>query len=158
MTAHKALAVRPRIFASFNLKAYAGSVHRWRRLLSIDSLTEQEQFSLVVLLKALITADGQVSQAENIEISHVARRLDPGLFRRAETIVFTGRSGLKSFLRTVTRQYARDCIYDILLEVAQADGIQAEESQILDDVADAWDIVVVTGHGSGGSDGSVDAD
>jgi hypothetical protein len=112
----------------------------------IDSLTEQEQFSLVVLLKALITADGVVSPAENIEISHIARKLDPHLFKRAEHIAFNGREGIQSFLKTVSRQYARDVIYEILLQVAKADGIQDAETRILDDVVEAWDVVVVGGH------------
>jgi len=116
--------------------------------MSLESLTEQEQFSLIVLLKALITSDGNVSAAENIEVSHIARRVDPSLFKRAETVVFNGIEGLKSFLGTVERQYARDCIYDELLSVAKSDGIQKQESRILDVVAETWDIVVVGSHES----------
>jgi uncharacterized tellurite resistance protein B-like protein len=114
----------------------------------VESLDEQEQLSLVVLLKAIVTADGTVSPEEGVELSMVARQLDPQVFQRADAILFNGREGLRSFLRTVTRQDARDIIYDTMLHVAKADGIDLDEAAILDDVVEAWDIVVLENHRS----------
>ena len=114
--------------------------------MSIESLAEHEQLSLAVLIKALVTADGQVSQEEAIELSLVARSLEPEIFMRAESIVLSDQESFLDFLETVGRQEARDIMYDTLLQLAKADGIQVQETAFLDAVAEAWNIVVVEGH------------
>jgi hypothetical protein len=113
---------------------------------SIESLAEHEQLSLAVLIKVLVTSDGQVTQEEAVELSLVARLLDPEIFSRAESILLSDRESFLDFLETVGRQEARDIIYDTLLQLAKADGIQVQETAFLDDVAEAWNIVVVEGH------------
>ena len=119
--------------------------------MGVDGLSEREQLSLVVLLKALITSDGSVSTAENMEVSLLAGRLDSELFRRAESIKLRTPQERLTFLNTVARQYARDVIYDVLCDVARADGIQPQETVFLDELSNAWDIVVVEGHASNSS-------
>lgn len=116
--------------------------------MNLDGLTLPEQVAFAVLLKALVTADGAVSREEGMTLSEAARLLGAGVFQRAEAVRLDDEDALASFLGTVTRQDARDRIYDALLEVARADGIQAPESRVLDLVAARWDIVVVEGHGA----------
>ena len=114
--------------------------------MGLESLAEHEQISLAVLIKTLVTADGKVTKDEALELSLVVRYLSPEIFQRADTIALNDPESLKRFLSTVERQDARDIIYDALLQLAKADGIQAEETAILNQVAEAWDIVVIEGH------------
>lgn len=117
-------------------------------LSDVGSLTTPEKVALVVLLKHLVTADHQVSRDEAVALSQVVQRVGPEAFRAADSVRLTDEASVTSFLRTVTRQMARDIIYEALLEAAKADDIQAEETSLLDLVADAWDIVVTESHSS----------
>ncbi len=114
--------------------------------MDLEGLTLPEQVAFAVLLKALVTADGQVSREEGMTLTEAARVLGGDVFQRAEAVHLKDEEALVSFLGTVQRQEARDRIYDALLEAARADGIQAPESRVLDLVAERWDIVVVEGH------------
>ena len=83
-------------------------------------------------------------------MSQVARHVGGDVMRAADGVRIADAASLESFLGTVTRQMARDVIYDTLLEVAKADQIQAEESAILDRVVAAWDVVTMESHEANG--------
>jgi len=105
-----------------------------------------ERVALVVLLKHIVTADKQVSRNEAVALSQVAGKVGPDAFRAADSVKLTDEASVKAFLKTVDRQGARDAIYDVLLEAAKADDIQAEETQMLDLVAAEWDVVTLESH------------
>lgn len=115
-------------------------------LQDVESLTMPERVALVVLLKHLVTADKQVSRDEAVVLSQVVQRVGGDAFKAAESVKLADNTAMTSFLKTVTRQMARDIIYDALLAAAKADEIQAEETAILDLVAETWDVVVTESH------------
>ena len=115
-------------------------------MLDLDSLTTSEAVAFAVLLRALLAADGELSEEERPWLSAAATAIGAAVFRQAESIDVSGEARFVGFLGTVTRPLARNIIYDALLAAAQADGIQAEETRLLDAVAHAWDIVTLESH------------
>ncbi len=118
-------------------------------LQDVGALSTPERVALVVLLKRLVTADDQVSREEAIALSQVAQRVGPEAFRAADSVTLSDQASVLGFLKSVDRQMARDIIYDVLLEAAKADDIQAEETALLDLVATSWNVVTTESHSDG---------
>lgn len=112
----------------------------------LDSLSLPEQVALVVLVKALVVSDKEVSPEEAGHMNQIARTVGSDVMQRADMVNIRDNAALKAFLNTVPRQMAREVIYDELLAIAKSDGIEGSESDILDMVADAWDIVTLESH------------
>lgn len=109
----------------------------------IEPLNEQERVALVALAKALVFVDGQVSAEERVAISGLASAVGGELFARADKIRLSAGQNTRDFLATIESQDARERIYDALTAIAREDGVADAESALLDQVARAWDIVVV---------------
>ena len=115
--------------------------------MELDSLTVAESVSLAVLLKALVTGDGVISDEENAWLAKVALEMSAQVFQQAEAIRLDGDAAVVQFLATVERPLAQNIIYDALMTVAKSDGFTSSETRLLDLVAQTWDIVVVESHG-----------
>ena len=55
---------------------------------------------------------------------------------------FPDEASFQKFLKTITRQEARELIYGTILDGAAADAIEGGESELLSWLATAWDLEV----------------
>ncbi len=109
--------------------------------MTVADLTHPEKVALVVLMKALVLADAQLSRDEGIHLSALASRVGPEVFKAADQVKLQGEAGVASFLTTVARREAQQLIYDELRVAAGVDAVAPEEQRLLDLLVDGWDVV-----------------
>jgi hypothetical protein len=111
--------------------------------MELNQLTAEEQVALVALLEFVIEANGRVSEEEADCIDAVVGVIGEDAYRQAAAEVdrrFAGEEELRVFLLTITRQEARELIYETALQAATGDAIDAHESQLLEWLAGVWRI------------------
>jgi hypothetical protein len=113
--------------------------------MDIEDLNEDERTALVGLLKAVVLADGTISDEEIGEVDQVVEALGEEEYQRhmdrfEET--FTDLASFQKFLGTIERQDARELIFGTVLSGAAGDAIEKGESDLLTWLAQAWDIDV----------------
>jgi hypothetical protein len=111
--------------------------------MELSQLTANEQIALVALLELVIESNARVSEVEADRIDAVVAAIGEEAYRAAATEVddrFDDEDALRAFLPTITRQAARELIYGTILEAAIADTVDARESDLLEWLADAWQI------------------
>jgi len=109
--------------------------------MKISELTWTEATALVGLLRDLVQADDVYSKEEQGAIADVARQMGRREFNEAVARAreqFKTRSDLKAYLKTVDRKEARELIFEVALDVAEADGLTADEQKPLDWLASWW--------------------
>ncbi len=107
----------------------------------MKDLTPDEDVVLLGLLREIVVADGDYSDAERVEID--ALRGEMGLSRFAVAMErakerFTTRAELKEAARAVERPAARRAILRRLLDVAASDGIAPSEDKPLSWLKSVW--------------------
>lgn len=121
------------------------SINNARMALELKDLTEDERIALVALLELVVGADGYATDGEAKQIGAVVRALGKKAYQDAAEEAdrrFQDTEALRRFLRTITRQEARELIYEAVLEAALADVPVRPEREILDWLARIWDIKV----------------
>ena len=114
-------------------------------LSNIHTLNPDEKLALVALLKRLVSEDGEVSEEEVDAIGSVSTALGADEYRRLVDEAdarLGGDAEMRAFLQSITRQEARDTIYEIAFEAAAGEALQALEADILDWLAEAWAIEI----------------
>jgi hypothetical protein len=114
--------------------------------MDIVDLNREQKIALVALLEALAVSDGDVSEAEEQEIGHVAAALGEdayrGLLDEAEQRI-QDVPRLKTFLRTIKDQAARELIYGVVVEeFLRDDPAGSKRQELLAWLEGAWDIPV----------------
>lgn len=112
----------------------------------IRDLTHDERIALVALLELVVESDANVSEGELDEIAAVADELGAEEYRALAAEVdrrFADEDALKTFLRTISRQEAREVIYGAALEAALPEAVGVRESEALDWLAAEWKVSVV---------------
>lgn len=118
-----------------------------------ETLTESERLTFGALLRALIRLDGYATHEEQAVVHSVVGDLlptPPGadvadvlaalLERSAER--YPDDAAARAAAETVTRPEAREAIYGALYEISAAGTITSGESQVLDWLAERWQIRV----------------
>ncbi|MEO8214720.1 MAG: hypothetical protein ABI560_16075 [Myxococcales bacterium] len=119
-----------------------------RRTPSLPDLSQldvNERAALVALTKAVILADGKVSDDEQTEVARISAALGDDHYRALMDVMDTrlpDEDSLKQFLLTITRQEARELIYGIVLEAATAGGVGGNEPQLLSWLEKTWNLQV----------------
>jgi hypothetical protein len=111
--------------------------------MELNQLTAGERVALIALLEFVIESNGRVSEDEADRIDAVVGVIGEDAYRQAAVEVdrrFAGEEELRAFLLTITRQEARELIYETALEAATSDAIDAQESQLLEWLAGVWQI------------------
>ncbi len=110
-------------------------------------LTDDEKVVLAALMKALVTADDEVSPQEEARLSRVIRFLGPQTFGLAEDLVATDEVAVRRCASRVARPEAQQAMHAALTDAALVDGMHPTERAFLAIVADAWGILAATGDG-----------
>jgi len=111
--------------------------------MELGELTPQENLCLIGLIKAVIQADKVYSEGEAEELREIAQRMGVDSFNetvREARETFKRLSDIKAFTKKITRQPARKLIYDLLVEMAIPDAISPPEQELLQWVAEQWEI------------------
>lgn len=113
--------------------------------LELKDLTDEERVALVALLEVVAEADQHVTDDEATQVRRIVAALGRKTYEAAAEEVdrrFEDKAELRSFLPTIARKEARELIYETVLEVALADAPVKAEAEILEWLADIWDISV----------------
>ena len=113
--------------------------------MELEDLNEDEKTALVGLVKAVVMADGKVSEDEVEEVDQIVAALGEESYQShmdAFESRFTDELSFQKFLKTITRQDARELIYGTVLSGAAADAIEGGESELLSWLATAWNIEI----------------
>jgi hypothetical protein len=114
-------------------------------LSNVTSLTPDEKLALVALLKRFVSEDGEVSDDEVDAIGSVSAALGADEYRRLVDEAdarLAGDDEMRTFLESITRQEARDTIYEIVFEAAAGEALQGLEPDMLDWLAETWGIQI----------------
>jgi hypothetical protein len=113
--------------------------------MTFTDLTEDERLALVALLELVVTANPGLTEEESREIRKVVKAFGRDAYRQlAETIDarFRDEATLRTFLKTIDRQEAREVIYGTALEAAAGDWPVREEADLLQWLARTWKVSV----------------
>ncbi len=113
--------------------------------MELRDLNPDEQIALAALLEFVVLASGHVTEDEEREIDALVEELGDDIYRKAMEEVdrrFQDEEAVKKFLRTITRQEARELIYGAVIEAAMTDRMEGRESDMLDWVAREWQVQV----------------
>ena len=113
--------------------------------MDLHELNDSERTALVGLVKAIVFADGRISEDEQDEVADIIDALGEESYQKhmdAFEERFPDEASFKKFLKTITRQEARELIYGTILDGAAADAIEGGESELLAWLATAWDLEV----------------
>jgi hypothetical protein len=111
--------------------------------MDLNQLTAEEQVALVALLELVIESNARVSEAEADRIDAVVAMIGEDAYRTAAAEVdrrFHDEEDVRAFVPTVTRQEARNVIYGTVFEAAITDPPDTHESELLEWLADVWQI------------------
>jgi len=111
----------------------------------IEDLNADERLALVALVKAVIFADGVVSTEELEELEEVVDALGEPAYQALLSDAekrFKSEKSLKDFLKTIKGDDAREVILGTVMELALSDAVDGSESELLDWLAEAWEIEI----------------
>jgi uncharacterized tellurite resistance protein B-like protein len=112
---------------------------------SVANLSHDEKLALVALVERFVGADRDVSEEEVDVIGSVVKAVGAEEYDRLVDDAdarLQDDEAVRGFLRTITRQEARETIYEIVLEAAVSDALHGAEPQMLDWLAKTWGIEV----------------
>lgn len=112
-------------------------------MLEMSELSHDEELALIGLLKAVIQVDKQLGFEESEELKRVAAMMGAARFHdrvmEAKELFFTLES-IKDHAQKVTRQPARQLIFNLLLEMAKRDDLLTGEEDLLEWLAGLWEV------------------
>jgi len=121
--------------------------------MELGELTHLEQLALLGLIQFIGESNREVTDEESDAIAAIVSALGEDHYRKVAAEAderFADEEALRNYLQTTGRQEARDLIYGHVLQVAMGDTIQNSESDLLEWLADQWDIEVeIEGEGEG---------
>ncbi len=107
----------------------------------MDDFTPDEDVALLGLLREIITADGDYSDAERAQVEALRGEMGVGRFAVAMEVAqktFGSRAELKAFAKSIERVAAQKAILGRLRKVAESDGIAPAEAKPLAWLEAAW--------------------
>ena len=113
--------------------------------MELRDLDLDEQLALLGLVQFIGESNHQVTEEESESIAEIVKALGAAHYRKIADEAddrFADEAALRAFLKGVGRPEARELIYGAALEVALADTMAQGESELLEWLANAWDIEV----------------
>lgn len=111
--------------------------------MKLSDMTAAEKKAFGSLIRVMIGADREFSDAEASHLASFARELGPDEFR--QMVEEAGghpldESEVKAEVQSVTRKEVQETIYGVLFGIAAAGAIDVRESRLLDWVTEIWDL------------------
>jgi hypothetical protein len=110
--------------------------------MDIDELDRAEQLALGGLIRLLVRSDGDFTQAEEDRINGIGERIGGSevIWRLISTSAqaYPHDGQIRVAASAVERPEARALFLDVLGEVAEPDGVAAEETALIDWLRGAW--------------------
>src|SRR5258706_15404812 len=113
--------------------------------MELQDVSHDERLALVALLEWVIKSDVRSTDDEYDRLGGVVAALGEHAYQALADEVaarFANDADLLAFLPSVTRQDARELIYETVLEVAMAHAIDVRESELLERLRTLWGIEV----------------
>ena len=113
--------------------------------MELADLDKTERVALAGLLEYVILASGHVTEDEQREIDAIIDAIGAEAYQAAVDEVdtrFKNENGLRDFLKTITREEAREVIFGVITEAAMADTVEGRESALLDWLTKEWKLEV----------------
>jgi hypothetical protein len=111
--------------------------------MEITDLTEDERLALVAVVRRVAEADTYVTDPEAQQLRAIIKALGEQAYRDACDVVdgrFADAEQLKTFLRGIERQAARELIYSTGLALSLADSGDRNEKEILEWLSRNWHV------------------
>jgi uncharacterized tellurite resistance protein B-like protein len=111
--------------------------------MGLSQLTDDELVTLAGLMREVIQADHEYSEAEKVRVDELAEQIGEERFAKVfdeAKRTLSSRHEVKEHAKTVTRPEARREIFDFLMKLAAADGVAREEEKPLRWLASWWDM------------------
>jgi hypothetical protein len=115
--------------------------------MTLSELEPYEQTSLLALLGLMARLDGWASEEEQELLRRIGSELGEGNFARAaaEVARLADDDAVLATAERVTRQDAREVIYELLWDMAVKESIVEPEAKLLDRLATTWSLPRVAG-------------
>src|SRR5262249_27368677 len=124
--------------------------------MELRDLNQDERTALVGLMKLIVMSDDNVSEdeLENVELL-VDAFGEKGYQQTLDAFEkrFVDAQSFRSFLRTISREDARELIFSTVLEGASVDAIEGPEADLLDWLAKTWNVKIEIEEGPEGEEG-----
>jgi tellurite resistance protein TerB len=111
--------------------------------MKLADLDADETLALVALIKAIVLTDQSVSADEAEALPPLIEQIGEDRYQRSYVVAkerLADDVSLKAFLGEIHRPEARRLIYDTILRLARADGVDPDEARLLDWVYANWKI------------------
>jgi hypothetical protein len=111
--------------------------------MEINELTHDERLLLVGLLEMVVNADQVLSEEEDRALKRIAAQVGAEAFQAAiqeADARFTGPEDIRQLALAIQRPEARELIFTAIQEVAVSDEVTIEEMQLVNWLADLWDL------------------
>jgi hypothetical protein len=109
----------------------------------LNDLLPEESLALVALSRAVVRADGAVTELEGEAIAVMAAEIGEATYRRLfvkAVEAFPDEGALKTFLVSIERAEARALVYESILTLAGVDSISVEEESLMGWLQETWEI------------------
>ncbi len=111
--------------------------------MGLSQLTDDELVTLAGLMREVIQADHEYTEAEKIRVDELAAEIGEDRFARIFEEAkreLTSRHDVKEHAKNVTRPEARTAIFDFLMKLAAADGVARPEEKPLRWLESWWEL------------------
>jgi hypothetical protein len=111
----------------------------------LKDLTRDERIALAALLEMVVESASTLTDDNVDPMRAIVSAVGKGSYREAADEAdrrFDDEDAVRQFLSTITRQDARELIYEAVLAAALPDSINNRESELLDWLAKEWRVSV----------------
>jgi hypothetical protein len=111
--------------------------------MELSDLDSAERLALVALVERVVLADRNVTEDEADILPEIVAALGEENYRKTALEAddrFRDDDALKAYLKALPREEARELIYGTVVDLAMADMISGNESELLDWLGSAWNL------------------
>ena len=113
--------------------------------MELRDLNQDERTALVGLMKLIVMSDDSVSEDELEYVEELVDAFGEDAYQRTLDAFekrFADAQSFRGFLRTISREDARELIFATILESAGVDSIEGPEADLLDWLAKTWNVKI----------------
>jgi hypothetical protein len=111
--------------------------------MELSDLDSAERLALVALVERVVLADRNVTEDEADILPEIVAALGEENYRKTALAAddrFGDDEALKTYLKTLPREEARELIYGTVVDLAMADMISGNESELIDWLGQTWNL------------------
>lgn len=113
--------------------------------MELKDLALDERIALAALLEMVVESAAPLTEGDVDQVREIVAEIGEQSYREAADEAdrrFADEAAVRQFLTTITRQDARELIYEAVLGAAMPDSINNRESELLDWLAKEWRVSV----------------